>query len=448
MKLLRLPPLFFSVRLPTMLAMFWRRHIRRAVTAGVSRNDPRSFIIFRLDALGDVVMTTPLFRALKAAHPESRCTVVVQEQYKPLLVTNPCIDEILTLPRIRPAWLPQRLKRLASATLLYWTRLRRRQFDFAISPRWDVDEHLATFLSVLTHAASRIGYSDKTSAGKQVINRGFDAAYDVCLPPGPLRHEVLRNLAVAEAFGTAVLDGRLEIHLTEHDRRKAEKLLDTVQMSTKLIAIAVGANSPGRRWPLQRYADVVEQLSRQHEVQPVIVCSASELGEALKLAGQLRSRPIILSGARLRDVCAVLERCELFIGNDSGAAHLAAAMDCKVIVISRHPLDGDPNHFNSPVRFAPQCAHIKVLQPPTGLDECREGCCVAAPHCITSVSVDRVVAAARAMLSEKRTSISMPSQPWPEHAAHRRLLYSHSAEAIRRTIETVRPDAAQPLAPV
>ena len=71
------------------------------------------------------------------------------------------------------------------------------------------------------------------------------------------------------------------------------------------------------------------------------------------------------------------------------------------------------------------------------------------PHCITGVSVDRVVAAARTMLSEERAAIGMPSQPWPDHAAQQRLLYSHSAEAIRRAIETVRSRrGATPLAPV
>ena len=169
MKRLRLPPLFFSVRLPTMLAMFWRRHVRRAVITGVSRKDPLSFILFRLDALGDVVLTTPLFRALKAAHPESRCTVVVQQQYKSLLVTNPHIDEILTLPRIRPAWLPLRLKRLASATLLYWTQLRRRHFDFAISPRWDVDEHLAT-LSLRPDARGQPRWLQRKSVGGEAAD--------------------------------------------------------------------------------------------------------------------------------------------------------------------------------------------------------------------------------------------------------------------------------------
>ena len=443
---LRLPPLFFSVRLPTLLAIFWRRYISRAPILGVARKDPLSFIIFRLDAMGDVVLTTPLFRAIKAAHPGSRCTLVVQECYKPLLVTNPHIDEILTPPRIRPEWLPQRLKRLFSVVLLYWTRLRRRHFDFAISPRWDVDEHLATFLCVLTHAASRIGYGEKVSSAKRQINRGFDAAYNICLPPGPVRHEVLRNLGIAKALGAPELDGRLEIHLTERDRRRAAQFLATVPASTNLVAIGIGANSPGRRWPLKRYAAVLAQLSQQHDLRPVIVCSESEFGEALKLANLLERAPIILSGARLREVCAVLERCELFIGNDSGCAHLAAAMDCKVIVISRHPRDGDPNHFNSPMRFAPQCAHVRVLQPGHGLNDCREACRSLEPHCITKVSVDAVVAAARAMLNEPRSTISRPTQPWPDQAA-RSLLHSHSAEAIRRAVEAVHPGTAQPLAP-
>jgi ADP-heptose:LPS heptosyltransferase len=393
-------------------------------------------------------MTTPLFRALKTAHPESRCTVVVQEQYKPLLVTNPHIDAILTLPRIRPTWLPERIKRLASAALLYWTRIRRRHFDFAISPRWDVDEHLATFLSVLTNAASRVGYSEKASAAKQEINRGFDSAYDLCLPPGPAKHEVLRNLAIAEALGINDLEGRLEVHLTERDRRRAAKLLANVSPSTKLIALGIGAHSRGRRWPRERYARVIGQLSQAHDVRPVILCSGPELGEAAKLAALLPSAPLILSGVKLREVCAVLERCELFLGNDSGAAHLAAAMDCKVIVISRHPRNGDPNHFNSPVRFAPQCGHVQVLQPATGQDDCQRACASQEPHCICKVTIDEVVAAATAMLQAIPTAPRIRSQPWPDQAAHQLLLQSHSAQAIRRALETVRANAAQPMAPV
>ncbi|MFZ0795577.1 MAG: glycosyltransferase family 9 protein [Candidatus Korobacteraceae bacterium] len=441
-------PLFLSVRLPTLLAMFWRAHIGRAPSAGLSHKGPIAFIVFRLDSLGDVVMTTPLFRALKQSHPESRCTVVVQECYKSLLATNPHIDEILTLPKVRPDWLPQGARRLLSAVVLYWTRLRKRHFDFAVSPRWDVDEYLATFLCVLTHAASRIGYSEKASPEKQRINRGFDAAYNICLPAGPVRHEVLRNLSIANALGATAADAALEITLTERDRRKAAKLLANVPTTTKLVAIGIGAASAGRRWPLERYADVMNLLAREYNVQSAIVGSAAEHDQALKLAALLQPTPIVLSGAGLREVCAVLERCDLFLGNDSGCAHLAAAMDCKVIAISRHPRHGDPNHCNSPLRFAPHCAHARVLQPATALDGCKEACRAGQPHCITNVSVEEVVAAARQMLTETRAPVVLPRpRSLPDKAAQR-LLHSHSADAIRRAVETLGDGAERPLTPL
>ena len=175
-------------------------------------------IIFRLDAMGDVVMTTPLFRELKRNYPNSHCTAVVQHVFRPLLVTNPFLDEILTLPEIRTDWIPGRAKNLLAVLLFYWRCLRKKSYDIAISPRWDVDEHLATLLCLLTNATKRVGYTEKTSPRKQRLNRGFDAAFSLCLPAGPVQHEVRRNLAVVEALGGAVHDSKLEVRLTERDR--------------------------------------------------------------------------------------------------------------------------------------------------------------------------------------------------------------------------------------
>jgi len=439
-----LPPLFFSVRLPTLLAMFWRAHIRPPSISGIARKGPLSILIVRLDSLGDVVMTTPLFRALKSAFPKSRCTVVVQRSYKSLLATNPHIDEILTLPNIRPGWLPARLRRLLAAVLFFWTELRKQHFDFAIAPRWDVDEHLATFLCLLSDAATHVGYSETATATKQRINRGFDRAYNVCLPPGPVRHEVLRNLDIAEALGASVGEAGPEIYVTEQDRKRAAKLLRRAPAEAKLVAIGIGARSPGRRWPLKCYCEIMGQLDRSYRAWPVIVCSGPELGEALKLARSLRCPATIVSGARLRDVCAVLERCELFIGNDSGCAHLAAAMGCKTVVISRHPRNGDPDHGNSPFRFAPFGRQVRVLQPASGLERCTVACSSPRPHCITQVKVEEVVAAARELLTEPQ-AVTAPIVAPESLEASQQVLQVGPADALPCASEALHSITAVPV---
>src|SRR5262249_16097545 len=155
--------------------------------------------------------------------------------------------------------------------------------------------------------------------------------------------EVHRSLAVARSIGAPSSDDRLQVQIVDRDRKRAAKFLTGVPASARLIAIGIGAHSPGRRWPLSRYAETVNPLGATNNIQPVIVCSSAELGDSLKLDELLDRPAVIMSGVRLREVCALLERCELFIGNDSGCAHLAAAMNCKVLVISRHPRDGDPD---------------------------------------------------------------------------------------------------------
>ena len=173
-----------------------------------------------------------------------------------------------------------------------------------------------------------------------------------------------------------------------------------------LVAIGIGGRAASRKWPLPSYAELVARLNQHRGVQSIIVCAREEEAEAEELADRLPIRPYVLSGVPLRCACAVLERCDLFVGNDSGTAHLAAAMDCRTIVISRHPQCGDPNHANSPVRFAPRCSHFRVVQPPLGAGDCLSACRVGAPHCIKLVTVDMVVNAALDLLRMEQAPAS------------------------------------------
>jgi heptosyltransferase-2 len=351
---------------------------------------------------GDVVLTTPLFRELKRMYPRARCTAVVQPAYRAIVTTNHSVDELLPLHEVKAKWLPARARRLASALWLYWTHLRHRQFDLALTPRWDVDESLATMLCVLTNAGRRVGHSEQVSKAKRLVNRGFDGAFDVIVPPGPVRHEMDRNLAIIEALGGRVEDRGLEICLTANDRKFASELLTHHERGRIVVAIGIGGRAASRKWPLESYAELTARLNQHARVQPILVCAREEEAEAEKLSDLLAVRPYILSGVPLRAACAVLERCDLFVGNDSGTAHLAAAMECPTVVVSRHPQGGDPDHANSPARFAPRCLRYRVVQPAVGAGDCTRSCRATEPHCIKLVTVEMVASAALDLLRKEQ----------------------------------------------
>ncbi len=390
--------LLLWVLVPTRLAIWWS-HLTQT-RCNPSSATRQSFIIFRLDALGDLVLTTPLFRELKRAYPQARMTVVVQEAYRSVLETNPHIDELLSVHTARHSRRLKDLRYLLAVLRFYWRELRGRRFDVAISPRRDTDEHLATMLCLLTRADIRVGYSEQASAGKRRFNQRFDKAFDICLDPGPLRHEVERNVAIVEALSGKVADKTTEIHLTAGDREYAEHALRNVPAGCILVAVGIGAQSPGRRWPLERYSSVINELLKQYPIYAVITCAPSEHEQARRLADVLSSVSIISDSSDIRETCALLARCDLFIGNDTGAAHLAAAMQCPTIVISRHPRSGDPQHPNGPARFAPWCELATVLQPEHGLDGCNTHCNRPDPHCIEQISAPEAVLAAKTILMQ------------------------------------------------
>jgi heptosyltransferase-2 len=412
-----MPSLFLWLMIPTWLAIVWRRYLTKTPRTAKGPGHPRNIIVFRLDQLGDLVLTTPLFRELRRMYPGVHCTAVVQGQHKAILTTNRNIDEILPLSEVNTRWVPKRARLLFSALALYWTELRHRDFDLAISPRWDVDESLAAMLCALTNAKTRVGYSASVSSAKRRINYRFDAAFDVIVPPSPPQHEVDRNLAIIEALGGNVENRRLQICLTENDRTFARDLLLHHDRRRVLVAIGIGGRAKGRKWPLRNYAECIARLDGHRLVQPVIVCSGDEDTEASELSMMLEVPPYILSGVPLRTVCAVLERCDLFVGNDTGTAHLAAAMDCPTVVVSRHPLNGHPDHPNSPARFAPSCSRYRVVQPLSRGGECIGSCQVTEPHCIKRVTVERVVAAAVQLLPD-RICAEVSMRPVPLEVLH------------------------------
>jgi len=371
--------IFLSI--PTLLAVALCRGFRRKRRTSLS-----SILLTRLDGLGDCVMTLPLLDQLNYQFPEARITVVTLSPAKPIFEASPSVHEVLVLHPLPYTQLTY-FKYLCGALALYWRSLRGRYFDMAINPRWDMDQTFATMLCSLTRAPETVGYQDNTSQKKSVWNRGFQSAWNVLLPPGPLQHEVLRNLAVGRAVGCAESFGPPRIIITPKQHQASVAWLGV--QSGKFIAVGLSAGHAMRRWSAESYVQTLQILRPHLSAVPVLFCDEATQAAADQIIAEIPYARLARSFP-LMETAALLSECSLFVGSDSGLGHVAAAVGCPTVTISPHPSGGNPGHANSPARFHPFGNDSIVVQPKEPRLGCIEGCQSTVPHCILDVTPEDV----------------------------------------------------------
>lgn len=392
----RISPRLF-VRLPLFLA-----RLRRALFGLREMPDgPPSFLIVRLDAMGDLILTTPLFRDLKRSFPGSTITVVTHHAFRSLIEDNPFVDELFTLPPVN------RRALMADARFVWLTlkfvllKLSRHRYSHAISPRWDIDIPPANLLCLLAPASRTVGFPDRSKVRFDWPFSLLGNLFDITVSAIGVEHEVFRGRSVVNALGGTCSHHRPEIFPRPQDRQNAAGLLYSAPHCATKIAIGIGAQDAYRRWPIENYAQVIRELGSQCCIFSVIVCAPSEKRTAERLAALVDVPSCVIAEADLRVAVSVMELCDVFIGNDSGPAHMAAAAGCAVVVISPHPRGGDRNHANSPVRFAPLCERCIVLQPSESQPPCLTFCGGGAPHCILAVTPEQVVQAVQTVIPQR-----------------------------------------------
>jgi heptosyltransferase-2 len=365
-------------------------------------------LVVRLDAVGDVIMTTPFLRELRRFLPGAWITLVVRPTLVNLVELCPYVNEVLPFDcHVRSG-----LKhlRLHMRTLhLAWKRLWHRPFDLAIVPRWDADIFHAAFVAFSSGATWRMAYSEHVNEGKSELNKGYDQLFTHTLVDTALKHEVEHNLEIVRYLGGAGEEERLEVWLSQEDHTMAENLLQSRRVSPDdlLIALGPGAGDAKRMWPLCNFVELGTWLQQKYSASLLVVGGDEEeyLGRELeqKLGGTVINS---VGRTTLREVCALLKQCQLYIGNDSGAMHLASAAGVSVVEISCHPLNGSRWHANSPHRFGPWGVDFTVLQPEKAIEPCSDGCTALQAHCIQNVTVADVKDAVEKHLLDRELRVS------------------------------------------
>jgi len=292
-------------------------------------------LLIRPDHLGDLLFTTPAIRLLRQAFPQARITYLVGPWSKAIIKNNPNIDEIALCPF--PGFTRQKKRSIFEpyALLIQYARqLRQRDFDLAIVLRFD--HWWGALLAYLAGIPRRVGYD---------IAEVRPFLTDI-VPYLPYRHEVEQNLSLVEqvsglksqvsglksqvaSLRSQVAGRPLEFYLTAEDEVFAESYLagHGVGDGDLLVGVHPGAGVPVKLWRNEAWAQAADTLAQQFGAKVILTGSAEESPLCRAIAGQMTTKPIVAAGeTSLGELAAIMARCQLVLGVDSGPLHLAVAM--------------------------------------------------------------------------------------------------------------------------
>lgn len=373
------------------------RIARKLLGAPTAPPDLRAPVaVFKFFGLGSFMQLSPLLRTLRDRQPAGRLVVITFEANAPLLSRiGVCHD--LRVIRTQTPWF---FVRDVLATIVW---LRRQHVGVAVD--LEFFSKFSTLLSFLSGSPVRIAYHLNDYWRHMLVTHPINYNY--------YRHISELYEQVATRLGLVVSDRRLSrIELHEQDHHVAERFLQQNGWTAGTPLIAINVNSGDlsleRRWPLDRFAELVERLLARHP-DWFIVLTGSQ-GErsyvttlSQRLPERLRDRVIMSAGAlSFEQFVALLTRTRLFVTNDSGPMHLAAAHEVPMVSLwgpgrPEFYSPGGPHHQAISLNY-PCSPCLYMFTAFAGMWCNHEGWCMQA------IETQRVVDAVEAVFSQAQRS--------------------------------------------
>ena len=335
--------------------------------------NPRKILVIDFGQLGDVVMSLPALRAIRARFPGAEITIIAGKPSAEIVEMSGHADAIMTVDRValRDGFKPLSIWRIFQIV----KDIRRRQFDFVIDLHSFSETNWMGFFS---------GAANRLFARRPGRSLDFLANFDPKPPVDqndPNQHLVDRYLDVLKPLGikdaprlpklvtrpedVSAIDARLR-------RPKAES-------GTPLVGLFPGAGHPGRCWPIEKFAELADFLVRNDGIRPIVFVGPEERNNLQRIRSLFGPACVILEKLSLRQLAAAQARLAVFVSNDTGPVHIAAAVGTPVVVLigrsSRHA-------------YVPLASSQRVIY--------SQG--------VGTIDVEEVYVATRALLSTARTS--------------------------------------------
>ena len=332
----------------------------------------RKILIRSVNWIGDAVMTTPAISAIREHFPHAEIAILANALVSQLFSHHPGIDTIITFDR-------QGKHHGIAGRLRLAAELRKHAFDLAVILPNSFDSALVPWLAGIP---ARIG---KGSDGRTLLLSGrYNAAKG-----SPPCHEVEYYLNLMHCFGITGSSTHPHLFITSAEESRASALLaeSGIQSDDFVLGINPGASyGSAKRWYPDRFAQVARRLADEWSAKVVIFGGPGETGIATDIESRLEGTSVNVAGkTTVRELMALIKRCNFFITNDSGPMHIAAAFDVPLVAIFGSTDHTGTSPYNSKsvvVRNNVECAPCKLRECPTD------------HRCMTTVTEESVINAA------------------------------------------------------
>ena len=271
--------------------------------------------------IGDVVLSTPALRALHVAFPGAELSVLVKPWVIPVLKCNPDIHRILIYDARGRHMGIRGVNRLAMD-------LKRERFDCAVLLQRAFE---AAWISFLARIPVRIGY--RTDGRGLLLTHSIRASRERLLIP-----RVEHNLLLLEAFGVPPADREVVLRVGQADLAAAREKLAAFGIGREdvLYGLSPGATfGSAKRWLPERFAALADRVTGARGAKGLIFGGPAEreLGEEIARTASGSGLLNLAGLTQLEEAIALIGLCGLFITNDSGLMHIAAALDVPLVAI-------------------------------------------------------------------------------------------------------------------
>ncbi|RWC32722.1 MAG: glycosyltransferase family 9 protein [Mesorhizobium sp.] len=348
----------------------------------------RSILVIQTKFIGDLVLASALAENLRLEFPDAKLVFLCEARFESFLISHGIASEVVTFRRGRTQGTTLERGKELYATI---RALRRYRFDLTIDI---TDSKTSRIISRFVNAPTRVGYNP-TERPLRLLERqpanvfarpfGFDG-----------QHFLYRYLSPLEALGVEPRTMIPSIQPLPMETAEALALLDKHHLRPNaFIAVHAGASFEGRRWQPERFAAAITEIAGETGLDVVLVGGPDEREIAERIVARTAPSVVDLVGAMsLERLLAVLKQARLFLGNESGPMHMAAATGTPVVGLFG---------LTDPSRWGPVGVPSISLQPPMPCACMAKDVCRAPDPsracCVWGLEVKPVVDAVREVLS-------------------------------------------------